>query len=617
MSSRIVFRDPLQDPYVDQTDTPLPENTVEAAFLSQAQLNTPHKKDNELKRRGYYVMEVKSATPLIYGQRVLLKQTINTGHKEAVSSSLKDGAFKNVHPDEIEYLEYFPPFEEVFSEESYATGLIGDPTNVIKDTHQFELILNMIKQRRSKEEKESTKEHVASLVKYLKEVRQVRDAPLPGDDLNKEMVKKELLPLCPAGSTLEDIHYIFKAATGSGYGIVSPLSEISLGHAFFIGSVLKLNHSCEPNCGYYFSKDELKDASQVRIHIYSLRPIRVGEELTVCYTINLEYMADPFQRSEVLEKSLGFSCKCARCMQEQSTPSDRIGILQLKQSGYPKEAEFFVKCWRQCGKLRLQAANEVDNCRLEDSFKSYESVLNLTPEVLCMALGSNTNPSAWETRKNYIKATRLLWYELSEALRRRGMDDWYKRVAAQNKAFGDPEELNKALGYLSKHQKLLRFRPQEIFAFTLLFFGSAFRDTYNMKATYPLFFAIMTSHIEAFWTAHYAGLSKRGDYIRFKLLRSLYTLFERWCTKQALLLSLKSNKNMLYELRFAAFANSRLQEIEETLASMLKVALANRNIDLSNTEDLASAVSSLSVEDTATNPSLSTRSKTQETDIKN
>lgn len=63
------------------------------------------------------------------------------------------------------------------------------------------------------------------------------------------------------------------------------------------------NHSCEPNCGIVYPP-----AAAMAIKLVALRPIGVGEELTIGYV-------DPYApgRREALRKNFFFSCACTLC----------------------------------------------------------------------------------------------------------------------------------------------------------------------------------------------------------------------------------------------------------------------------------------------------------------
>lgn len=86
---------------------------------------------------------------------------------------------------------------------------------------------------------------------------------------------------------------------------------ISQGMALFtIGH--RCNHSCSPNVVFQNSADG--DGLVFR----ALRPIEIGELVTVSYLVGPELMSPGFVRRELLAKRKCFECACARCLEEQS-----------------------------------------------------------------------------------------------------------------------------------------------------------------------------------------------------------------------------------------------------------------------------------------------------------
>jgi len=82
--------------------------------------------------------------------------------------------------------------------------------------------------------------------------------------------------------------------------------EYIYANAFFLFANY-FNHSCEPNCYFYFAND--------KIHVKTIRDIYKDEQLTFSYDHELLYTSAEL-RKESLVHHLGNNCNCPRCTDE-------------------------------------------------------------------------------------------------------------------------------------------------------------------------------------------------------------------------------------------------------------------------------------------------------------
>lgn len=68
-------------------------------------------------------------------------------------------------------------------------------------------------------------------------------------------------------------------------------------------TICLLNHSCMPNCQHTWNSEKKVQT------VYTIRPIKKGEELTVSYEVS----GPAADRIALLEKSFGFRCACEIC----------------------------------------------------------------------------------------------------------------------------------------------------------------------------------------------------------------------------------------------------------------------------------------------------------------
>ena len=87
----------------------------------------------------------------------------------------------------------------------------------------------------------------------------------------------------------------------------------------------RINHSCRPNAGNWWSED-----SETRI-IFSATDIREGEEVTVSYIPLLKTTEDRQARLQ----QYGFTCSCSTCQSGEGDKT-RVKILEMLDSLEPK-----------------------------------------------------------------------------------------------------------------------------------------------------------------------------------------------------------------------------------------------------------------------------------------
>mmetsp|Transcript_19065 Transcript_19065/g.24891 ORF Transcript_19065/g.24891 Transcript_19065/m.24891 type:complete len:460 (-) Transcript_19065:576-1955(-) len=108
-----------------------------------------------------------------------------------------------------------------------------------------------------------------------------------------------------AQASVEEIRQFLQIVKCNGCGIMDPFRQESIGIGLYPSGCC-FNHSCRPNCDY------LPDANG-RIQVVTIRPVLMGEEMTLTYTDNVTQSIK--ERSESLS-SYFFVCDCERCTKE-------------------------------------------------------------------------------------------------------------------------------------------------------------------------------------------------------------------------------------------------------------------------------------------------------------
>ena len=158
------------------------------------------------------------------------------------------------------------------------------------------------------------------------------------------------------------------------------------------GVLTMLNHSCDPNCIKYSPSTGSSGASEV----WTVRHIRKGEELTICYCEPLE-MTDESKR-EYLEMHHRFNCKCSACVRtatfENSLPEQQQHFVHKSHSiernlqeiiiGMEKELQFlrilddFEVGFESVAKL-MKAATDLSSVESDENTGDY---MTISPRVL-------------------------------------------------------------------------------------------------------------------------------------------------------------------------------------------------------------------------------------------
>lgn len=100
-------------------------------------------------------------------------------------------------------------------------------------------------------------------------------------------------------------------ALSNGYSRVPLLWNETLGFGLW-AYASSINHSCSPNAEYYVDHSG-------NFHLYSIRPIQSGHEITVSYLPPHTLMMPSEHRIQATRK-LGFACRCHRCQSEPKSP---------------------------------------------------------------------------------------------------------------------------------------------------------------------------------------------------------------------------------------------------------------------------------------------------------
>lgn len=71
-----------------------------------------------------------------------------------------------------------------------------------------------------------------------------------------------------------------------------------------------LDHSCLPTC-----KVDWRPGKKI-LNLVAIRPLEVGDDITICYNSSLVYKLPLLDRRQYLEMNYGFTCSCLRCCLE-------------------------------------------------------------------------------------------------------------------------------------------------------------------------------------------------------------------------------------------------------------------------------------------------------------
>jgi len=140
-------------------------------------------------------------------------------------------------------------------------------------------------------------------------------------------------------------------------------------HVGLFPKTARINHSCRPNCGNFWS-----EKNKERI-IYAQREIKKGEEITVSYIPLLKSIKERQARLQ----QYGFVCDCSACHSEESSKrrvriSDLLDELEVKavknfRGGEKKKMEIYGKLVRKAEKLVAMIDEEELGDYLARSFR--------------------------------------------------------------------------------------------------------------------------------------------------------------------------------------------------------------------------------------------------------
>ncbi|CUG87436.1 Hypothetical protein, putative, partial [Bodo saltans] len=147
-------------------------------------------------------------------------------------------------------------------------------------------------------------------------------------------------------------------------------------HSGFFRACALLNHSCLPNAAMKFVQ---RDQS---VHMLVVSPIKTGDDITVKYLTDADYLEGVGRRRELLWNSWLFWCTCKRCtLDDQSTSTSE-----------------FRKC-------SSSACTEYVHCPTPGAESSSSVDPNTTSERLCSACGTVTRWTVEERDRIYTART--------------------------------------------------------------------------------------------------------------------------------------------------------------------------------------------------------------------
>ncbi len=112
---------------------------------------------------------------------------------------------------------------------------------------------------------------------------------------------------------------LYANTSDTGHTFLFTLNDKYVLDANFEGNIARwINHSCAPNCRALLEEDADGDPRKDRVLIESLRPLRVGEELTYDYGITLDERLTP--RLKAI-----WACRCGapKCIGTMLRPKRR------------------------------------------------------------------------------------------------------------------------------------------------------------------------------------------------------------------------------------------------------------------------------------------------------
>lgn len=127
---------------------------------------------------------------------------------------------------------------------------------------------------------------------------------LCGSESEVEAVKSIHSWLADPSVSDKQVSSIFGSMIINATQCVPLLTPAQISFGFFPAASM-FNHSCNPNADVKFTAG--------KIHIYSNRPIKAGEEITIDYLGGKACISGRSERQKMLQKFNNFECRCPKC----------------------------------------------------------------------------------------------------------------------------------------------------------------------------------------------------------------------------------------------------------------------------------------------------------------
>ena len=262
-------------------------------------------------------------------------------------------------------------------------------------------------------------------------------------------------------TSMDDLVYLYDMMRSNSFG--SP----SAGYiAFFSGHAVRINHSCDPNCEFYFTHDQ-KDPAQIQMHVFARRSISVGEALTFSYFPILPFYNTKKQRRDFLMRAMEFECQCSRCQGADEEPEHATPLFDLLGSS----STAFISMYKRLGAVnafRAKAQAETDPVlSLQHLDSSLQELVSLWLDVL----GSKTTVGDWNSLNlKHIRGSRLLWSYVTQHLL---TVPWTKRRRAHYETlFPVLKQRDRIVAYFTKVLPLLNLNTINDIAFLAWIFDA-------------------------------------------------------------------------------------------------------------------------------------------------
>ena len=365
-----------------------------------------------------------------------------------------------------EVAEVWPQYEILIEEEA-AYHLVQRP-DVSMETSTAHLIMSIV-------DDPVFKGDLSLVRKFLAEdVKLVGATPLPVPLSCIRDIQPHLLPLLSPEQkktqSLTCLVEIWQRVSANVFGLVVPLHGCvprgaQMGKALFTGLATRLNHSCSPNCDYFFTKPDFK--GQTKIHVYATRDIKVGEELTISYSINIPYSRKPGDRSEFILRKCGFTCQCTRCREEMTMSS----IMESRWASASSLPSPVLDVIVESARTRM---NQVDGLLKENlPFKSADLTRFLSEKLKCTTLilftymGSDSSVDKWTQDADRLVFCLPWWVEwVNQLLCLENMSVVLRQLKQDAPVL---QQGSSILQFFKDHHQHLQFSPHDRFGLFLVF----------------------------------------------------------------------------------------------------------------------------------------------------